>query len=79
MKNNFNENYDRLELIREMETEFNNNNIQFFSTLSFHPDPVIRTRSICILADIGGEQAVETISKALMEDVDDLVRHEASI
>ena len=78
MKINYNENYDRLELIREMETEFNNNNIQFFSALSFHPDPVIRTRSICILADIGGEQAVETISKALMEDGDDLVRHEAA-
>ena len=78
MKINYNENYDRLELIREMETEFNNNNIQFFITLSFHPDPVIRTRSICILADIGGEQAVETISKALVEDGDDLVRHEAA-
>jgi HEAT repeat protein len=78
LKINYNENYDRLELIREMETEFNNNNIQFFRTLSFHPDPVIRTRSICILADIGGEQAVETISKALMEDGDDLVRHEAA-
>jgi HEAT repeat protein len=78
VKINYNENYDRLELIREMETEFNNNNIQFFNTLSFHPDPVIRTRSICILADIGGEQAVETISKALMEDGDDLVRHEAA-
>jgi len=78
VKINYNENYDRLELIREMETEFNNNNIQFFRTLSFHPDPVIRTRSICILADIGGEQAVETISKALVEDGDDLVRHEAA-
>jgi deoxyhypusine monooxygenase len=75
---NYNTNYDRLELIGEMEKEFNNKNIQFFSNLSFHHDPVIRTRAICIIADFGGEYAVITISKALKEDVDELVRHEAA-
>ena len=79
MKSNSNKNYyDRLEIIEEMEKEFNNKNIQFFSKLSFHHDPVIRTRAICIIADIGGEGAVATISKALKEDVDELVRHEAA-
>ncbi len=78
MKINYNENYDRLKLIGEMEKEFNNKNIQFFSKLVFHHDPVIRTRSICIIADIGEEKAVDTICKALKEDVDDLVRHEAA-
>jgi HEAT repeat protein len=78
LKINYHENYDRLELIGEMEKEFNNKNIQFFIKLAFHHDPVIRTRSICIIADIGEEQAVDTISKALKEDVDDLVRHEAA-
>ncbi len=61
-----------------MKKEFNIKNIQFFSKLSFHHDPVIHTRAICIIADLGGENAVETISKALKEDVDELVRHEAA-
>ncbi len=78
MKNNYNKNYERLELIDEMEKEFNNKNFWFFSKLSFHHDPVIRTRAICIIADLGGEQAIETISKALKDDVDELVRHEAA-
>jgi HEAT repeat protein len=73
VKSNYNKNYERLELI-----EFNNKNIHFFSKLSFHHDPVIRTRAICIIADLGGENAVETISKALKDDVDELVRHEAA-
>ena len=77
MKSNYNKNYERLKLIEEMEKEFNNKNIWFFSRLTFHQDPVIRTRAICIIADLGGEPAVETISKALKEDVE-LVRHEAA-
>jgi HEAT repeat protein len=78
VKSNYNKNYERLKLIEEMEKEFNNKNIWFFSRLTFHQDPVIRTRAICIIADLGGEPAVETISKALKEDVDELVRHEAA-
>jgi len=71
-------NYDRLLLIEEMENEFNNKNIEYFIKLSFHHDPVIRTRSICIMADIGGEKVVNTIEKVLMNDNDELVRHEAA-
>ena len=78
MKSNYNKKYERLELIEKMEKEFHNKNIHFFSKLSVYPDPVIRTRAICIIADLGGENAVETISKALKEDVDELVRHEAA-
>jgi HEAT repeat protein len=78
VKSNYDKNYERLELIEEMEKEFNNKNIKFFSKLSFHHDPVIRTRAICIIADLGGEHAIKTISKALKEDVDELVRHEAA-
>lgn len=72
------ENYDRLKLIGEMENEFNNKNTEFFNKLAFHHDPVIRTRAICIIAEIGGEEAVNTISKVLAKDVDELVRHEAA-
>jgi HEAT repeat protein len=78
VKSNYYKNYERLELIEEMEKEFNNKNIHFFSKLSVHHDPVIRPRAICIIAELGGENAVETISKALKEDVDELVRHEAA-
>jgi deoxyhypusine monooxygenase len=72
------ENYDRLKLIEEMENEFNNKNSEFFNKLAFHHDPVIRTRAICIIAEIRGEEAVNTISKVLANDIDDLVRHEAA-
>ena len=72
------ENYDRLKLIEEMENEFNNKNSEYFNNLAFHHDPVIRTRAICIIAEIGGEEAVNTISKVLANDIDDLVRHEAA-
>lgn len=79
MNKNYEENYDRLKLIEEMENEFNNKNTEFFNELAFHHDPVIRTRSICIIAEIcGNEAAVNIISKVLKEDVDELVRHEAA-
>jgi len=78
LNRNLKENYDRLELIEEMENEFNNKNTEFFNKLAFHHDPVIRTRSICIIAEIGGEEAVNTISKVLAKDFDELVRHEAA-
>jgi deoxyhypusine monooxygenase len=61
-----------------MENHFNNNNIEFFDKLAFHHDHVIRTRAICIMAEIGGTKAIETISKVLEKDSDDLVRHEAA-
>ena len=72
------EHYDRLKLIEEMENEFNNKNTKYFNKLAFHHDPVIRTRAICILAEIGGEEAVNTIGNVLMNDIDELVRHEAA-
>ena len=78
MNKNPKENYDRLKLIEEMENEFNNKNSEFFNKLAFHHDPVIRTRAICIIAEIRGEEAVNTISKVLANDIDDLVRHEAA-
>jgi HEAT repeat protein len=78
LNKNSKENYDRLKLIEEMENEFNNKNSEFFNKLAFHHDLVIRTRAICIIAEISGEEAVNTISKVLANDIDDLVRHEAA-
>lgn len=70
--------YHRLELLKEMEKQFDEKNHQYFKNLLTHDDVVIRTRCICILADIGGEDAVERISQVLTNDNDALVRHEAA-
>jgi deoxyhypusine monooxygenase len=69
---------ERIELLAEMEKQFDNHNIQYFQKLLDHHDNVIRTRSICILADLANEDAVESIGKALINDKDALVRHEAA-
>jgi deoxyhypusine monooxygenase len=61
-----------------MENQFNNKNLEFFDELAFHHDHVIRTRAICIMAEIGGGKAIDTISKVLEKDADELVRHEAA-
>ncbi|HEX5185315.1 MAG TPA: HEAT repeat domain-containing protein [Nitrososphaeraceae archaeon] len=77
--NNFSQEvYDRLGVLEEMENQFNNNNLEYFDKLAFHHDHVIRTRAICIIAEIGGNKAVKTISKVLEKDSDELVRHEAA-
>ena len=72
------QNYDRIGVLEEMENQFNNNNFEFFDKLAFHHDHVIRTRAICIMAEIGGDKAVGTISQVLEKDSDELVRHEAA-
>ncbi len=61
-----------------MEKEFEDKNIAHFRKLLKHNDYVIRTRSVCILADIAGEDAVDDISDVLLNDPDGLVRHEAA-
>jgi len=61
-----------------MEKEFESKNAEYFRKLLKHEDYVIRTRSVCILADIAGEDAVDDISDILLNDPDGLVRHEAA-
>jgi HEAT repeat protein len=68
----------RIELLKEMEKQFYEKNQQYFKNLLTHDDVVIRTRCICILADIGGKDAIEHISQVLTNDKDALVRHEAA-
>jgi len=65
-------------VLHEMEKEFEGKNLEYFRKLLKHDDYVIRTRSVCILADIAGEDAVEDISEVLLNDPDGLVRHEAA-
>lgn len=68
----------RIQLLLDMEKHFDNHDEAFFKELLKHEDYIIRTRSVCILADISGEKAVEFIGDVLLNDPDHLVRHEAA-
>jgi deoxyhypusine monooxygenase len=68
----------RIQLLLEMEKRFDMHDETFFEKLLKHKDYVIRTRAVCILADIAGEKAVELIGDVLLNDPDHLVRHEAA-
>ena len=70
--------YDRIKLFEEMERQFDRKNQQYFKELLDHHDNVVRTRAVCILADIAGENAIKPIGKVLKHDSDALVRHEAA-
>lgn len=62
----------------EMEKHFDVQDGEFFEKLLKHEDYVIRTRAVCILAEISGENAIEPIGQVLLNDSDQLVRHEAA-
>ncbi len=70
--------YDRIKLFEEMERQFDNKNEHYFRDLLTHHDNVVRTRAVCILAGIAGENAIEPIGKVLKFDNNALVRHEAA-
>lgn len=65
-------------ILQQMEKEFESKNVEYFRKLLKYDDYVIRTRSVCILADIAGEDAVGDIGDVLLDDPDGLVRHEAA-
>lgn len=71
-------NHDRIRLFEEMERQFETKNEQYFRGLLDHQDTVVRTRAVCILADIAGENAIKPIGKVLKDDDNALVRHEAA-
>jgi HEAT repeat protein len=70
--------YDRIKLFEEMEKQFESKNERYFRGLLTHQDNVVRTRAVCILADIAGENAIKPIGKVLRDDDNALVRHEAA-
>jgi len=74
----YTESRERLAILQQMEKGFENKNIEYFRKLLSHDDYVIRVRSVCILAEIAGEGAVDDISNVLLNDPDGLVRHEAA-
>jgi HEAT repeat protein len=68
----------RIQLLIEMEKHFDIQDDIFFEKLLKHEDYIVRTRAVCIIAEISGEKAVELIGDVLLNDVDHLVRHEAA-
>lgn len=69
---------DRIRLFEDMEKQFESKNEPYFKKLLNHQDSVVRTRAVCILADIAGENAIKPIGKVLKDDDNALVRHEAA-
>jgi HEAT repeat protein len=69
---------NRVQFLLDMEKHFDSQDEDYFEKLLRHEDYVVRTRAVCILADISGERAVEPIGYVLLNDEDHLVRHEAA-
>ena len=69
---------NRTQLLLDMEKHFDVQDGAFFKKLLKHGDYVVRTRAVCILADISDENAVDLIGDVLLNDADSLVRHEAA-
>jgi deoxyhypusine monooxygenase len=69
---------NRVQFLLDMEKHFDSQDEDYFEKLLRHEDYVVRTRAVCILADISGERAVESIGYVLLNDEDHLVRHEAA-
>ncbi|MEM4237503.1 MAG: HEAT repeat domain-containing protein [Candidatus Nitrosocaldaceae archaeon] len=69
---------DRIRIFSEMEEAYDRHDIEYFKRLVRHEDYVVRTRAVCILADIGDEDVINDISNVFLNDPNDLVRHEAA-
>jgi HEAT repeat protein len=67
-----------IKLLAEMEKKYEDNNKQYFENLLNHQNYIIRTRAVCILVDLAGEESVKNLSKVLEQDTNALVRHEAA-
>jgi HEAT repeat protein len=68
-----------LEIMRRMEDEFQKGDEKFFiKVMEEEPSLVLRVHAVTILADLGTEAAIPTLSNVLLHDPDPLVRHEAA-
>ena len=68
-----------LDILRETDEEFDKgNSIYFITLLQKGASIALRIRAVCILAEIGDERSVATLSNVTTEDPNPLVRHEAA-
>jgi HEAT repeat protein len=64
--------------LTEMEKFYDENNKEYFKNLLSHPSHIIRTRAVCVLAIMAGDDSIECLGHVLERDPDALVRHEAA-
>lgn len=68
-----------MDVMQRMEEEFKKGDERFFiKVMQDEPSLVLRVHAVTILADLGSEEAIPTLSKVLLNDPDPLVRHEAA-
>jgi HEAT repeat protein len=67
-----------VESLAETEKFYGENNKEYFKDLLSHPSHIIRTRAVCVLANMTGDDSVECLCRVLERDPDALVRHEAA-
>jgi len=68
-----------MKVMKGMEDAFQRRDESYFvKVLQSEPSLVLRVHAVCILAEVGGEKSVPTLSDVLLHDPDPLVRHEAA-
>ena len=68
-----------MEVMKGMEEAWEKKDESYFvHVLRTEPSLVLRVHAVCILAEVGGEKSVPTLSDVLLHDPDPLVRHEAA-
>ncbi len=68
-----------MEVMKGMEDAWSKKDETYFiHVLKSEASLVLRVHAVCILAEVGGEKCVPTLSDVLRHDPDPLVRHEAA-
>lgn len=68
-----------MDVMAKMERAFSEKDeLYFIAVLKKEPSLVLRVHAVCILAEVGGEGSIPTLSDVLLHDPDPLVRHEAA-
>lgn len=68
-----------MDVMRGMEDAWGRKDESYFvGVLQREPSLVLRVHAVCILAELGGQGCVPTLSDVLLHDPDPLVRHEAA-
>ena len=68
-----------MKVMEKMEDAYEKKDEAYFvKVLKTEPSLVLRVHAVCILAEVGGENSIETLADVLLHDADPLVRHEAA-
>ena len=68
-----------MKVMKGMEEAWSSKDETFFvNVLRTESSLVLRVHAVCILAEVGGEKCIPTLSDVLLHDPDPLVRHEAA-